>query len=369
MSVTLNGTSGLVFSDGTIQGTAGAMAFRNKIINGDMRIAQRGTTATATSSTVSVGYLIDRWNIQSNVSAGAYTTSQVSEAPAGSGFTYSLKNTIGSTAPTVTFFNTVQTIEGQNCIDLAWGTADAKSVTASFWVRASVTGIYSLYLSNNPSVSTIRYPTTYTVNQANTWEYKTITVPGPTTGSWDLTNGPGITLGFLLKNVSGSTFNSWLTSGGSFYDGAGYANFAGTANATWQVTGLQFEKAAAATSFEHRPIGTELAMCQRYYERYSGTFTRAAICYANSSTRASGNITWKVTKRANPTLDISSGSHFRLNDAAANRTTTNLTINPNGSRTDIAGLAFDVSSGLTVGATYDADIGVSQGFFAANSEL
>ena len=290
MSVTLNGTSGLVFSDGTIQGTAGAMAFRNKIINGDMKIDQRnaGASLTVGNGTTSGSYLqypVDRFLTQSNSSVTGNGAAFTAQRNAGSvtpppGFSNYVGITVTSAQSTLqnnSVYRYIHRIEGSNISDLSWGSANASAITLSLWVRSSVTGTHGGALNNTgPSGAWRSYGFTYTINAANTWEYKTITIPGDVTGTWRNDNGAGIEISFTF-GVSSSwqaTVGSWTAN--ERYGAVGSVNLMATNGATLYITGVQLEKAAAATSFEHRPIGTELAMCQRYYQKTFPLQTAAA---------------------------------------------------------------------------------------------
>jgi hypothetical protein len=287
---------------------------RNRIINGDMRIDQRNAGANVSTSTPNDYYITDRWIIQNRASAGVVDAEQDTEAP--TGFTNSLKltvTTIDNSLTGVETFITEQRIEGLNIDDLAWGTASAKTVTLSFWVRSSVTGQHggALLASTQTSAS---YPFAYTINSADTWEYKTITVPGPTIGTWLTTNGVGMRVRFSLG--TNSTYQnpagSWVAARSD--SSTGSVNVLETLNATWYITGVQLEVGSVATPFERRPYGTELALCQRYYEKTlsqgttsaSGQTSGALIGIASSTTNIAAQWTFKQTKRATPTLTLSS---------------------------------------------------------------
>ena len=235
--------------------------FKNRIINGAMVIAQRGTTAVTTSG----GYPVDR-TLAANSSDGTFSAQQVSDAP--SGFINSFKwttTTADASLSAAQYSAVVQFIEGLNVADFAWGTASAATVTLSFWVKSSITGTFSGALANNAYDRS--YPFNYTISVASTWEYKTITIAGDTSGTWLTTNGIGIRLYMSLGAGSDftGTANAWGASGRTAST-TGTASVIGTLNATWQITGVQLEKGSTATSFDYRPYGTELALCQRYFQ-------------------------------------------------------------------------------------------------------
>lgn len=187
---------------------------RNRIINGAMVIAQRGTSFTPGAN--AGAFTLDRWEYNAFSTTGAYSVAQSSTVPNGN-FSYSTLLTVTATyAPTSSDYYFYQTkIEGYNVADLGWGTANAQAVTVSFWARSSVTGTYSFHLIN-ASIN-LSYVATFSISSANTWQYVTLTVPGPTTGTWNTTNGVGIFAGIDLGqgSVRQTTANTWQ-SGASF---------------------------------------------------------------------------------------------------------------------------------------------------------
>jgi len=232
--------------------------FRNRIINGAMMIAQRGTSAVTSSGS----YPVDRFSI-TNTTDGAFSAQQDATAP--TGFVNSLKYTVttadSSLASTQVAF-VRHKIEGTNVSDLAWGSASAKAVTLSFQVRSSVTGTFGGALRN--SADDRSYPFSYSISSANTWETKSVTIAGDTSGTWLTTTGIGIQIIFSLGSGSSrvGTAGAWAT---AEYTGAtGETNLMATLNATWYITGAQLEVGSVATPFERRDYGRELAMCQRY---------------------------------------------------------------------------------------------------------
>jgi hypothetical protein len=239
-----------------------SMGFRNRIINGDMRIDQRNAGAAITSA----GYCVDRWNTDRPAGA-VYTQQQVADAPAGFVNSLRITNTTPATPTSGQYTFSRQIIEGLNISDLGWGTASAQAVTVSFWVKASITGTYSLFAIN--SAEDRSYVGTFAVSAANTWEFKTVTIPGDTSGTWLTNNSNGIRFGFDLG--SGSNFqgtgNAWNS--GWKQRTSGTVNFCQTSGATFQFTGVQLEAGTVATPFERRDYGRELMMCQRYYQGQS----------------------------------------------------------------------------------------------------
>jgi hypothetical protein len=268
--------------------------FKNRIINGAMVIDQRNAGASVTPSdgqyvldrTKSFQSIASKYSVQQN--AGSVTP------PAG------FKNYLGVTSlsaytvGSAEYFFQRQIIEGYNIADLGWGSAGASTVTLSFWVRSSLTGTFGGSLTNGGFDRS--YPFTYTISSANTWTQISITIAGDTSGTWSTTNGSGITVNFGLgvgSTISG-TAGAWA--GASYYSATGATSVVGTNGATWYVTGVQLEKGSTATSFDYRPYGTELALCQRYYEEIE-------VLYATASWAAISNQAfWKATKRAAPTI-------------------------------------------------------------------
>jgi hypothetical protein len=295
MPITIDGSNGITQagefnSDSTF-------GFKNRIINGAMVIDQRNAGASFSSST-NGAYNLDRWYNQNNSGGTKFTVQQnAGSVTPPSGF----KNYLGVTstsAYSVASSDVIgigQYIEGFNVADLNWGAANAQTVTLSFWVRSSLTGTFGGSL-NEANAGTAYYPYTYTISSANTWEYKTVTVVGPTIGTWQTGNLRGINVLFNLG--TGSTYSgtagSWSAS--SYYAPTGATSVVGTNGATFYITGVQLEVGSTATSFDYRPYGTELALCQRYYEITS------FVTMSSSSGGKYQSIDYKATKRASPTL-------------------------------------------------------------------
>jgi len=291
--------------------------FRNRIINGGMVINQRATTVSASDS--GWQYAVDRWACYQNISSSKFTLAGSSTAT--TGFTNSLLATSSSayTVGASEFFTIRQPIEGFNTADLGWGTANAKTVTLSFWVRSSVTGTFAGFIQNANDGSRT-YPFTYTISSANTFEQKSITIAGDTSGTWLTNNGAGPAVCFSMG--CGSTYlgtaNAWT--GSTVFGVTGQTNLVATSGATWYVTGVQLEVGSSATSFDYRPYGTELQLCQRYYYNIFGTaadFQAFGCGVWLSSTVGKVLIDLPVPLRSVPTLEAAS---IRLFDAAASTT-------------------------------------------------
>ncbi len=294
MPITLNGTTGITTpnlnSDGTVttsnlvNGTA--LAFRNKIINGDMRIDQRNAGATFSASSP-VAYTLDRWSLGYSINSKFTIQQNAGAITPPNGF----KNYAGITSSSAhslvssDYFTLQHVFEGNNCDDLNWGTASAVPVTLSFWVRSSLTGTFGGAMRNYAANRS--YPFTYTINTPNTWERKTITIPGDTSGTWPSGSAGW---GSLLFGLGvGSTFSgtAGVWTGSNFLSATGATSVVGTNGATFYITGVQLEAGSVATPFENRPIGTELALCQRYFQLINGAtnYRVAGQFYTTTSCR------------------------------------------------------------------------------------
>jgi hypothetical protein len=300
------GSNGVVFSDSSTQ-TAAASPYvlKNRIINGDMRIDQRNAGASITQNNSGTQYSLDRWLIYGSPSS-KFTIQQDAGAvtpPVGFNDYLGCTSTSAYTVGTTDEFNVIQRIEGYNIADLAWGTASAKTVTLSFWVRSSLTGTFGGILGNNTLGR--NYVFSYTISAANTWEQKTITITGDTSGTWLNSNGTGIQLYFSIG--CGSTYQGTAGSWGSTFRLAptGQTSVVGTNGATFYITGVQLEQNTSATPFERRLYGQELINCQRYFAKMgtAGTLYSAfGSCGWTASTSASGFIKYPTTMRSSPTL-------------------------------------------------------------------
>ena len=312
MSMILDGSNGVTFNDSSLQGAAASpYGLKNRIINGDMRIDQRnaGASVTPTSST----YTVDRW--QAAISASSkFSVQQSTTAP--TGFSHSILCTSLSayTVGSGELFIMRQHIEANNTVDFAWGTASAKTVTLSFWVRSSVTGTFGGVVQEGAAASRT-YPFTYIISAANTWEQKTITITGDTSGTWGTGTGIGVDVTFSLGCGSTLLGTAGAWAGAGYYGTTGQTNLVATNGATFYITGVQLEVGSTATPFERRQFGAELALCQRYYQKsfnYSvapsnggaSSFSTSYGLIAAYSTNsyASGHTRWQVTMRDTPTM-------------------------------------------------------------------
>ena len=272
--------------------------FRNIIINGDMSIAQRGTSATNVSS----GYhTCDRWKFDRGV--GTVTVSQETDAPTGSGFVKSFKVLeTSSSSPSAGDTNLVQhLIEGQNLQYLKKGTSSAEPLTASFWVKGNLTGTYILELRDRDNSRQVSK--SYTISSANTWEYRTISFPADTTGTLDNDNATSLQFNFWVSagsNFTSGTLNTTWNSETAANRAVGQVNLNGTANNYIQWTGVQLEAGEVASDFEFLPVDVNLRRCLRYYEELGV----ASFAQANDSSSFWTSFNFRERKRANPSASL-----------------------------------------------------------------
>jgi len=284
--------------------------FKNRIINGNMVIDQRNAGASVTVTTAGT-YTLDRWMFEISQSSKFSVQRNAGSVTPPAGFT----NYIGITSLSAysvgssDYFILRQIIEGFNTADLAWGTASAQTVTLSFWVRSSLTGAFGGSINNNANNRS--YPFTYTISAANTWEQKSITIPGDTSGTWETGSGRGLNLqlGFGVGSTLSGTAGAWAA--GNFLSATGAVSVVGTNGATFYITGVQLEKGSTATSFDYRPYGTELQLCQRYYYRNGVSSVTNQMTWLVGVITSSTNCTrcimrHPVPMRATPTFGYSS---------------------------------------------------------------
>lgn len=293
----------------------GGLTGRNLFINGAMQVAQRGTSSTASGMNT-----IDRFEVTLNgTDQLAVTQSQSTTVPSGQGFSNSLKvevTTPETTMNALEFFRIIQKIEAQNLQHLAFGSSSAKPLTLSFWVRSSLAGKYSiLFFRGDASPSRSNTPS-YTINVADTWEYKTITIDGDTTGGVIANdNGAGINITWTLAagaGYAGTPHTGWGDyAAGQDFSHSDQVNFAAQTG-TFYLTGVQVEVGGQATSFEHEDIGTTLRKCHRYYYQVGGTNSYEAVYTAAwySADTLSGDFYYPVDMRAAPSVSFTGAFQF-----------------------------------------------------------
>jgi len=361
---------GQVTSTGTAAITSGLTGFRNRIINGDMRIDQRNAGASVTGNNGI--YTLDRFFAYASQNTKYSVQRNAGSVTPPSGFTNYLGVTSTSSYSVVSsdYFAISQGIEGFNISDFAWGTSSAKSITLSFWVRSSLTGTFGGSVAGGGGRY---YIFSYSINSANTWEQKTITIAGDTSGTWASDNTAGFYLNVCLG--AGSTYlgttGSWGTT--NLFGPTGQTSVVGTNGATFYITGVQLEAGSTATDFERRPIGTELALCQRYFNRYGGV--TSASGYAGiasgviaSSTQAEVVSFLPVAMRSSPTISFS--GTISVYDGTVKTLTSIITTFDSSQKTAVYFSAGASGGGLTAGrgAILWAN-NASTNFLDFNSEL
>ena len=343
---------------------------RRLTINGDMRIAQRGTSATGVTG--NGYYATDRMNFY-KTNTGTYTISQSTDAP--SGFTYSHKvvsttgdSSLGSTDLVSPLF---YSIEGQDLQHLGYGTTDGKYITLSFWVKTNVTGTYSVSFYKTHSSPRVCAPL-YTITRANTWQYVSLTVSSDSVG---IANGTGGGLYLYFNTTVGSTYNSQPTTAWAAYNSSNWAGghtaycFASN-NDSWQITGVQLEVGKVATPFEHRSYGEELALCQRYYIRRTVDDDNdyPGLCTGWLSTSGTHNLITQLEQQMRSSPTFSSSGNFRAQSAVDTANSSSLSaanISPIALRIALAGASYSGTTG---------DFGILQGkttggYIAFDAEL
>lgn len=292
-----------------------SMGFRNRIINGEMRIDQRN--AGASVSPAESQYTLDRWNAIMNAASAKYSVQRNAGAvtpPTGFSNYLGITSLGAYTVAAGEIMAVQQAIEGFNIADLAWGTANAQSVTLSFWARSSLTGTFGGAVRQGSGARS--YPFTYTISAANTWEFKTVNIAGDTSGTYASDNTAGLLLTFGMG--VGSTFSgasgSW--SGSNFVSATGATSVVGTNGATFYITGVQLEAGTVATPFERRDYGRELMMCQRYYQIFSSI--NAEGYASGSQVRQNFPMSFPVQMRASPTRTvITAGSYSNIRSSSS----------------------------------------------------
>jgi hypothetical protein len=305
-NVSMGSNSVMTMGDGTQYATANSFGMRNRIINGAMVIDQRNSGASVTANTSSV-YPVDRWFLQNNDVATNITAQRSSTVP-----NSTFSNSVVLTTTTAINTSAAQQvlwqhrIEGYNVADFAYGTAAALPITLSFWVRSSITGLYGGSI-NNGSAS---YVFTYNINATNTWQSYSITIPGTTAYAFaNTTNSTGLYLVFDLG--SGTNFETtagvWIA--GDYKRTSACVKWANNATATWYCTGVQLEVGTVATPFERRLYGTELALCQRYYYKWTPNGNRFAFPINLTDIYRRIIVWYKTSMRANPTCTLTAATN------------------------------------------------------------
>jgi hypothetical protein len=284
--------------------------FKNRIINGAMVIDQRNAGASVTPA--NEGYSLDRWKSYQTTASKYSVQRNAGSVTPPVGFTNYLGITSLSayTVLSSDYYTLQQVIEGFNVSDLEWGTANASAVTLSFWVRSSLTGTFGGSFFN--ASGTRSYPFSYTISSANTWEQKSVTVPGDTSGTWNKDSANGIQLCFGLGAGSTYTGTAGAWAGSLYTQPTSTISVVGTNGATFYVTGVQLEKGSVATSFDYRPYGTELALCQRYFQRVGdggNPFAVLGVGRFGSSTTGSIRFPWSVPMRATPSGSFNTATY------------------------------------------------------------
>jgi hypothetical protein len=303
---TVGGQSLLGSGDITVGAPDSGYSFRNRIINGDMRIDQRNAGASVTPTNAT--YVLDRF-VSALTQPSKYSVQQSTTAPAGFSNSMLITSLSAYSSTSSDIFNVQQYIEANNISDMAFGTASAQQFTVSFWVRSSVTGTFGLCFRN--SAFDLSYCTTYTINAANTWEQKSVTIAAPTSGTWGTGNSYGLNIIFSLgggSNTKPASNNAWVS--GNFLSSIGQVDLVATSGATMNITGVQLEAGSVATPFERRPFGTELALCQRYFMGWRGDasatgFPMIGAGQITSTTQGVILISTPVALRATPTMSFS----------------------------------------------------------------
>jgi hypothetical protein len=313
-------------TSGGILGAGNASILKNRIINGAMVIDQRNNGASITPTTDGT-YSVDRWCIRltqaSKISMQQNAGSLTPVATTGFVNYLGLTSTSAYSATSTDIFTLEQIIEGYNMADLAWGTANAKPVTLSFWAYSSKTGTFGGSLFGNPA--NYSYPFTYSIPVANTWTQISISIAGPTGGTgWTQTNGAGIYLNFDLGSGSTrlGTSGSWASA--QYWGATGDTSIVATSGATFYITGVQLEVGSSATGYEYRQYTTELQLCQRYLPAFTPNGSTGIVGQGqmwNNSTTFYTYFTFQTTTRVPPTgITVSSLSHFKGNGVSTDVT-------------------------------------------------
>lgn len=345
---------------------------KNLIQNGSFAVAQRGTSFAA-QGTNNALYTLDRWANywHQGTETGEFTVSQDTDVPtAHKGYSMKLDCTTAeaSVSADEAEYGATQPIEAQNLQQLAYGTASAKSITLSFWVKSPKSGTHCVSFYQADGART--YIAEYTVASANTWESISITVPGDTSGTINNDNGEGLRVSFPMFAGANrvTTAGSWTA--GSYYASSNQQNLLDNTANNFYLFNVQLEVGSVATDFEHEDYGTTLAKCQRYFERISGrdNYQLAAVGVAISATQGEFVPPWLVEKRASPTISYSGNIYLRGDSGGTTYNATNVVAAF--STRDHASLTVVVASGLTIGRCYLVETGnTTSDYFQVDAEL
>jgi len=346
--------------------------FKNRIINGAMVIDQRNAGASVTTN----GFTLDRWASIVSASSKFSVQQNAGSVTPPTEFTKYLGCTSLSaySISAGDYFMVRQPIEGFNIADLGWGTANAQSITISFRVYSSLTGTFGGALENNASNRS--YPFSYTISTANTWETKSITIAGDTSGTWETNNSIGVMLAFSLG--AGSTYSGTAGAWSStrYFSATGATSVVGTNGATFYITGVQLEKGSTATSFDVRPYATEFTLCQRYFQTLAvstGSAAYIAPIVADSASTGFGVVFLPVPMRTAPSLSITLAggtTKYRANTGSVND---NSNTDPTIANATATSFRLNFSSGFTALTTnvggWVTNRDSTTGYFGVTAEL
>ena len=325
--------------------------FRNIIINGDMSIAQRGTSTSGVTSSDGY-YACDRWYSQTDI--GTWTISQSTDVPTGQGFVNSFKmdcTSAGTSNADEVMIRSKH--EGQNLQYLKYGTSSAESLTLSFWIKSNKTGNYYVAMANANSTQDRVVSFGYTIDSANTWEKKTITIPGDTSQGFDNNNVENLTIYWLFSAASGFTSggvsNTWINYSASRFANSNLAGLGGSTSDEVYMTGVQLEAGTSASDFEFLPFDVNLQRCLRYFQDLAPKENddRFTLGENVNTTRCDPILYFKPEMRAAPSFSSTAANTFSLYHSGTSRDCTSValdSINNTGGN-----LIFNVSSGLTAG--------------------
>ena len=354
------------FADLAGSADAGGLTGRNLIINGAMQVAQRGTSETSVTSS-QYANAPDRFKV-AITTGGTWTVSQSTTSPDGFSNSYKFDCTAANgSLSSDSNLQLFQRIEGQNLQQLAKGTSAAKSVTVSFYVRTNKTGTYTLELFDRDNTRT--FSKTYTVSSADTWEFKSVTFAGDTSGALDNDNAVSLDVSWYLAagtDFTSGTFSSgWASKTDANRVSSSQVNLADSTSNEWYITGVQLEVGDVATAFEHRSYADELLQCQRYYQVTGKISSNYHVFPAQrfSSTKAFFSVPIATSMRADPTLGSNTTGNIGL--VGGNGSSTNFAL----SAVSFTNLdASSITLNVTVSFTPNTGRGMT-GYITTGSEL